>query len=270
VISVKKWLLIIILVPSLTLATQWGSRTLAPGLNNSYSNYPASIRSNGAVYEITNYEIYYHPYNGSYSWGTGQKCTTPTLVGSITIDPSSNEAIVTDDNNKLRFATLSGNLNFSWGTILTAWDRSGHYPTSISCAWRGSGKWLYVAYEDGIVWGDSYPYDSPEVINVGGICLYIAVRFSGDYLIVQGWNGSNLDLYELTGFGSSWGSRTPISEVNTSDDERCPTQGAIGGYNILLWSAPGSVGGYDIYYSKGSSNSEISSTSLGRIKAMFQ
>ena len=251
-------------------ATQWGPRTLAPGVNTTGDDYPQTIASNGDMYKLRSSLLYLHAYLGGYNWSTtAQPCNGLGTIGCATIDPGKREGLIGDDYDVLPITSLDG-INWTRGSAMSAWNRNPHYPTSVSCAWRGSGKWLYVAYEDGIVWGDSYPYDSPEVINVGGICLYIAVRFSGDYLIVQGWNGSNLDLYELTGFGSSWGSRTPISEVNTSDDERCPTQGAIGGYNILLWSAPGSVGGYDIYYSKGSSNSEISSTSLGRVKAMFR
>ena len=268
----KKLLIALILLPLMATATQWGSRTLAPGLNNAQDNYPACIKNNGGVYEITSYELYYHSYSGNYQWGSRQKCTIPTLISSITIDPNQHKAIVVDDNNNIRWANSSNGLNWSWGTILSAWERSGQRPTSVSCAWNGPNKWLYVAYNDGIVWGAPYPYSNPQVINVGGTCKYVAVRpQTGDYLIVQGWNGSNRDLYELKGFGSSWGSRTNISEVNSGNDEYSPVLGVISQEheNLLLWSTAGSVGGNDIYYSTGNDTSAVTPTSLGRVKAMF-
>ena len=177
-----------------------------------------------------------------------------------------------DDENNVRWASSTDGLNWTWGDIITAWDRSGHYPMSLSCAWWDSQKWLYVAYDDGVVWGDAYPYDNPQPIDVGGTCKYLTVCFTGDYLVVQGWNGSDRDLYELTGYGNSWGERTAIDEINTGYDERAPVLGKIDAEEeaVLLWSAPGSVGSYDIWYSAGSSTASIQPTSLGNIKAIFK
>ena len=250
-------------------ATQWGNRTLAPGLNTSGDDYAQSILSNGTIYKVRDsYGLYRHTYAGSYSWNAGVQCNTPSNVATITIDPSGNPAIVCASGSAydIRWASSSDGINWTWGNIISGWNRNPHYPTSVSCAWRATNKPLYVAYEDGKIFWANYPYDNPQEITSLGFVPGVAVRFTGDYIVVD----NNTDLFESFGSGGTWSTRQPITEVNTSREDIWPTLGAIEGRNILLWSAPGTVGGYDIYYSKGSSNSEISSTSLGRIKAMFQ
>ncbi len=247
-------------------ATQWGPRTLAPGVNTTGDDYPQTIASNGDMYKLRSSLLYLHAYLGGYNWSTtAQPCNGLGTIGCATIDPGKREGLIGDDYDVLPITSLDG-INWTRGSAMSAWNRNPHYPTGITCAWRSVGKELQVDYEDGKKFWAPYPYTNPQEITNLGFVVASGLRFSGDYLAVS----NNSDLFESFGSGGTWSTRQPITEVNTGDSERCPTLGAIGGYNILLWSAPGSVGGYDIYYSKGSSNSAISPTSLGRVKAMFR
>jgi len=253
-----------IFIASATVATQWGAPTPCPGVNTSSSDLSMSIASNGDLYKIKNYYLYMHAYTGNYTWSsTEQVCTGLGTIGCATIDPSKKEGFIGDDYDVLPITSPDG-INWTRGTPMSQWNRNPHYAVTVTCAWRETEKWFYVSYNDGIIWGAPEPYSNPQQINVGGVISCAGVRFTGDYMVISALNGSNLDLYELTGSGSSWGSRTIISEINNSSDEMFPVLGAIEGKNILLFTRQG-----DIWYSKGASNSGVNSTSLGRVKALF-
>ena len=266
-------LAIFLLSPALVLATQWNSPELCPGVNDSQDNFPMSILTNGTIYEVRYGDgLYQHPYEGSHSWDNGTKCNTPTNVIAMTINSSGNTAIVKNSYD-ICWATSTDGLNWTWGEILADWNRNPNYAISISCAWESAEKWLYVTYDDGRVYGDSYPYTSPTQVDLDPAgdhkIFYAGVALEGDYMVVSDYNSGQLDLYELTGSGNSWSGRTEITEVNNGDDEVFPVVGVLDGKNVLLFSRFGDQS-YDVWYSIGDNNNlSIQPTSLGNIKAMY-
>ena len=260
---------ILALSPVLALATQWDSPTLCPGVNTSDSDQPASLTPSGDMYKIRNYTLYFHSYSGSYSWSsTEQECSGIGVVNCIAISPDKTEGYAPLNEGNLYHLASSDGINWNQELISSEWNRNPHWAMSVTCAWWDSQKWLYVAYEDGVVWGDAYPYDNPQEINTEGFSQYVTVNFSGNYMVVA----DSLDLFELTGYGDNWSGRTSIDEINTGYEERQPVLGKIDAEEeaVLLWSAPGSVGSYDIWYSTGNSTANIQPTSLGNIKAIFK
>jgi len=257
-----------------TTATAWSSATWAPGLGGQYDNYANSMLSNGTVYQITNSKLYHHTYAGGKIWNSGVQCNTPTNVRTITIDPTTTtKAITTGVSADIRWASSPDGKNWAWGSIINGWNRNSHYPVKVSCAWRGPNKWLYVTYEDQIVWAAPEPYTNPKPVNLDkngdGKVVQAEVYRNGALIVVSDYNGGQRDFYELSGSGSNWGSRTAIGPVNTGTDERAPVLGAIDGYIILLGSTNHVGYGYDPWFSNNGNNNTISPTSLGRVKAMF-
>jgi len=265
------FLAVLAILPVATEATQWGSRMLAYGLNTSQDNYPTGIMLDGTAYTVTSgvsSKLWRHTYYTAYGWRPGIICRFPD-VKAVTIDPTTTTKAITVRGAGICWVSSSDGLNWTWGSILTAWKRvSPRVPVDITCAWHGPGKCLYATYSDRKIFYDTYPYNKPkEITNLGplGISSWLAVRDTGDYMIIS--DGSNL--YESTGSGGSWSTRKLIPEVNTADNERHPILGAIEGRNILLWSAPRVGYGSDIWYSKGDPNVPVKSTSLGRVRAIF-
>ncbi|UCE26131.1 MAG: hypothetical protein JSW52_07125 [Candidatus Coatesbacteria bacterium] len=267
---------------SVSLASQWGSGTPCPGVNTDNSEYAAGICSNGDLYVIDNALIKLHSYLGSYTWSdVRQDCPGIGHVWSAAINPSATEGYVGvsefGDEWNIRAINSADGINWELGDALAGWNRYPNIPRSVSCAWSGSGKWLYVVYSDGVVWSAPQPYENPQGITFDfgsdGTIWYADVRFSGDYIVI-GYDetGTDIDLYEATGFGSTWGQPIKIDEVNSSADEVYPILGVIGAEseNILLWATPPYPYNFDIYYSTGDNVTRLEPTSFGNIKAFFR
>jgi len=266
--------IVALLVPAICPASQWQSPHLCWDVNTEFDDYALTVASDGDLYKRDRSFLYLHSYAGSYNWEeTGDVCNgfSDSFNNDATINPDKTEGYMLDVWD-IYYITSSNGVNWSVGMSLSGWERSPEYPFTITCAWWDSHRWLYVAYGDGIVWGAPYPYNNPQEIDVGGLTRYITVSFSGDYLVVQGWNGSDFDLYELYGYGSNWDSRSLIDEVSSEEEERAPVLGKIDAEQekVLFFSRPGYSNGYEVYYSTGSSTYNITSDSLGKIKALLR
>jgi hypothetical protein len=255
-------------------ATQWGPPKIMPNVNSSFSG-GVGVTHNGDYYKIvrSSATLYRHSYLGSYRWSSDAvRCTGVTpFTGSV--DPSGKQAFFTLGGAVCHMTSDDG-LHWYGAKILRAWDRTAEeiYPQSISCAWRASGRWLYVVYDTspGSVWAGPEPYNAPRPLTLPGARpTGIAVRHTGDYMVICSWEKREVpDLFELRGFGSVWGSRKEITEVSKDRSEYFPLLGTVEGKNILIWLYDGLP--RSTYYSVGAATPGIDSTSLGRVKALFK
>jgi len=269
-------LAIFLLSPALVLATQWGIPQLCPGVNTALDDFSVSISSDGDIYKVKDYLLWKHEYLGSYNWSSDEvQCTGLGYLMALSISPDQTKGVASVEQG-ICLITSSNGIAWSIGEELTEWNRlPDYYPISISCAWESVEKWLYVNYSDGYCYGAPYPYTSPVQVDLDPsgdhMVAKVGVALEGNYMVVSDSNGLQLDLYELTGSGSSWSGKTEITEVNNGYDEQCPVLGVVDGKNILLFSrVEGDMGGYDVWYSVGDNNNfNVQPTSLGSLKAMY-
>ena len=142
----RKICLIFLLIPAVVLATQWSSRTLCPGVNTTSSEYPIGITSNGDMYKLRSSRLYLHSYTGNYAWSsTETSCNGLGTIGSATIKLDKKEGYIGDDYDIFPITSSNG-INWNRGSAMSQWNRSPNYPLSVSCAWYGPGKCIYVTY----------------------------------------------------------------------------------------------------------------------------
>ncbi len=250
---------------------QW----MGGGASSTSNDYPQRFTSDGGLYKTKgDANLYYVPYSGGV-WGSEQPTSGLGTIACATISPDRKSGFIADNGRVYPISSTDG-INWTKGSELTAWYQAGNPIGDITCEWSHPDKYLIGNYSDGYSkYAPSSNYNNPQTINFDptgdGKTVCVDVRDQGDRAIICDSNAGQFDFYESTSSdGITWTGKTAIAEVNTSGDEVSPVIAAFGGSIRCAGCRYREGYNADPFWSTDGSNSDVESTSLGKVKAIFR